>query len=111
MVVGQLLGSDVGAYLGSSIGNENTKVISKIIESTAEYLIEGKIINFLDKEEQAELENSIQQALDKNSVNNSKLWKSKKSEYTSVLINPTRDFNANNNECREYQKMITRDNE
>lgn len=111
MIVGQLLGSAVGEYLGSSIGNENTKVISTIIGSIAGYLIGDKIMNFLDKEQQAELENSIQKTLDKNSVNNSILWKSKKSEYTSVLITPTRDFNANNNEFRGYQKMITRNND
>ena len=109
-LIGELLGSAIGAYLGSSIGNESTKAISTIIGTTAGYLIGGKIVEFLDEEEITELENSIQTTLNQNVTNDSTLWESSKLKDTSVLITPTKDFTKNNFKCREYQKMITRDN-
>ena len=86
-LLGQIIGSVAGAYLGSKVGDGMVGNLTTVLGGTVGFLIGGKIVDILDSEEQSDLNNAINQTLTKNPDNVSNKWKSQKNIDTNAEIN------------------------
>ena len=87
-LLGQIIGSVAGAYLGSKVGDGMVGNLTTVLGGTVGFLIGGKIADILDSEEQSDLNNAINQTLTKNPDNVSNKWKSQKNIDTNAEIIP-----------------------
>ena len=83
-LLGQIIGSVAGAYLGSKVGDGMVGNLTTVLGGTVGFLIDGKIVDILDSEEQSDLNNAINQTLTKNPDNVSNKWKSQKNIDTNA---------------------------
>lgn len=110
-LLSQLIGSTIGAVIGSKVGSESTKSLMILLGSTTGYLIGGKISNILSEKDKLELNESIKETLDKNEVDETSEWKSSSEPSLSAKITPKIDFTAENKSCREFEKIINKDDD
>ena len=78
--IGQILGSAAGAYLGSKVGTGVSKNLAIILGGAVGLLVGGKIAEALDKDEQLDLSNNVNESLEENEDYEIKEWKSKKNK-------------------------------
>ena len=105
-LLGQIIGSVAGAYLGSKVGDGMVGNLTTVLGGTVGFLIGGKIVDILDSEEQSDLNNAINQTLTKNPDNVSNKWKSQKNIDTNAEIIPLNSYKINQNTCRDFTKVV-----
>ena len=105
-LLGQIIGSVAGAYLGSKVGDGMVGNLSTVLGGTVGFLIGGKIVDILDSEEQSDLNNAINQTLTKNPDNVSNKWKSQKNIDTNAEIIPLNSYKIDQNTCRDFTKVV-----
>ena len=105
-LLGQIIGSVAGAYLGSKVGDGMVGNLSTVLGGTVGFLIGGKIVDILDSEEQSDLNNAINQTLTKNPDNVSNKWKSQKNIDTNAEIMPLNSYKIDQNTCRDFTKVV-----
>ena len=105
-MLGQIIGSVAGAYLGSKVGDGMVGNLTTVLGGTVGFLIGGKIVDILDSEEQSELNNAINQTLTENLDNVSSRWDSQKSEDTNAEIIPLNSYQIDKNTCRDFTKTV-----
>ena len=110
-LLGQIIGSVAGAYLGSKVGDGMVGNFTTVLGGTVGFLIGGKIVDILDSEEQSELNNAINQTLTENPDNVSNRWNSKKSEDTNAEITPLNSYQIDKNTCRDFTKTVNKGQE
>ena len=99
--LGQILGSSVGAIVGSELGSGSGKSIMTVIGAAAGYLIGGEIVDILSKDEQDELNNEILDSLENSPAHSKKAWQSKINPSTTAEIIPGEKFTFDKNMCRK----------
>ena len=107
-LLGQIIGSVAGAYLGSKVGDGMVGNLTTVLGGTVGFLIGGKIVDILDSEEQSDLNNAINQTLTKNPDNVSNKWKSQKNIDTNAEIIPLNSFEIDQNTCRDFTKTVNK---
>ena len=107
-LLGQIIGSAAGAYLGSKVGDGIVGNLTTVLGGTVGFLIGGKIVNILDSEEQSELNNAINQTLTKNPDNLSNKWNSQKNVDTNAEIMPLNSYQIDKNTCRDFTKTVNK---
>ena len=105
-LLGQIIGSVAGAYLGSKVGDGMVGNLTTVLGGTVGFLIGGKIVDILDSEEQSDLNNAINQTLTKNPDNVSNKWKSQKNIDTNAEIIPLNSYKIDQNTCRDFTKVV-----
>ncbi len=110
-VIGQIIGAAVGGYLGSQVGDGITKDLSVILGGAAGYILGGKIVQILNENEKEEFNNVIEDSLNNNSDNSSKLWTSSENEKISGQVTPLNYFEKGNKSCRDFKKIIKKNDE
>ena len=105
-LLGQIIGSVAGAYLGSKVGDGMVGNLTTVLGGTVGFLIGGKIVDILDSEEQSDLNNAINQTLTKNPDNVSNKWKSQKNIDTNAEIMPLNSYKIDQNTCRDFTKVV-----
>ena len=105
-LLGQIIGSVAGAYLGSKVGDGMVGNLTTVLGGTVGFLIGGKIVDILDSEEQSDLNNAINQTLTKNPDNVSNKWKSQKNIDTNAEIIPLNSYKIDQNTCRDFTKIV-----
>ena len=105
-LLGQIIGSVAGAYLGSKVGDGMVGNLTTVLGGTVGFLIGGKIVDILDSEEQSDLNNAINQTLTKNPDNVSNKWKSQKNIDTNAEIMPLNSYKIDQNTCRDFTKTV-----
>ena len=110
-VIGQIIGAAVGGYLGSKVGDGVTKDLSVILGGAAGYILGGKIIQILNDNEKEEFNNVIEESLNNNPDNSSKLWTSSENEKISGQVTPLNNFKQGNKSCRNFKKIIKKNDE
>ena len=105
-LLGQIIGSVAGAYLGSKVGDGMVGNLTTVLGGTVGFLIGGKIADILDSEEQSDLNNAINQTLTKNPDNVSNKWKSQKNIDTNAEIMPLNSYKIDQNTCRDFTKVV-----
>ena len=105
-LLGQIIGSVAGAYLGSKVGDGMVGNLTTVLGGTVGFLIGGKIVDILDSEEQSNLNNAINQTLTQNPDNVSNKWKSQKNIDTSAEIIPLNSYKIDQNTCRDFTKIV-----
>ena len=107
-LLGQIIGSVAGAYLGSKVGDGMVGNLTTVLGGTVGFLIGGKIVDILDSEEQSDLNNAINQTLTKNPDNVSNKWKSQKNIDTNAEIMPLNSYKIDQNTCRDFTKVVNK---
>ena len=110
-ILGQIVGAAVGGYLGSKVGSGVTKDISVILGGAAGYILGGKIVKILNENDTEEFNNVIEDSLNYTPDNTSQVWKSKSDEKTSGEVIPLKTYNIEKNNCRDFKKIIKKNNE
>ena len=105
-LLGQIIGSVAGAYLGSKVGDGMVGNLTTVLGGTVGFLIGGKIVDILDSEEQSDLNNAINQTLTENPDNVSNKWNSQKNLDTDAEILPLNSYKINQNTCRDFTKTV-----
>ena len=105
-LLGQILGSAVGGYLGSKVGSGVTKDLSIILGGAAGYVLGGKIIELLDKKEEKEFNNVIEDSLNFNPDNAKSEWESSSNDKTSGEVIPLNSYQIDKKNCRDFKKVI-----
>ena len=105
-LLGQIIGSVAGAYLGSKVGDGMVGNLTTVLGGTVGFLIGGKIVDILDSEEQSDLNNSINQTLTKNPDNVSNKWNSQKNIDTNAEIIPLNSYKIDQKTCRDFTKTV-----
>jgi len=107
-LLGQIIGSVAGAYLGSKVGDGMVGNLTTVLGGTVGFLIGGKIVDILDSEEQSQLNNAINQTLTKNPDNLSNKWNSQKNLDTNAEIIPHNSYRIDKNTCRDFTKTVNK---
>ena len=107
-LLGQIIGSVAGAYLGSKVGDGMVGNLTTVLGGTVGFLIGGKIVDVLDSEEQLELNNAVNQTLTENPDNVSKKWNSQKNVETNAEITPLNSYKIDKNTCRDFTKIVNK---
>jgi len=107
-LLGQIIGSAAGAYLGSKVGDGMVGNLTTVLGGTVGFLIGGKIVDILDSEEQSQLNNAINQTLTKNPDNLSNKWNSQKNLDTNAEIIPHNSYRIDKNTCRDFTKTVNK---
>ncbi|MAZ46342.1 MAG: hypothetical protein CMM98_02035 [Rickettsiales bacterium] len=107
-LLGQIIGSVAGAYLGSKLGDGTVGNLTTVLGGTVGFLIGGKIVDILDPEEQSELNNAVSQTLTKNPDNVSRKWNSQKNLDTNAEIIPLNSYQIDQNTCRDFTKTVNK---
>ncbi len=110
-VIGQLIGAAVGGYLGSKIGSGVSKDVSIILGGAAGYILGGKIIEMLNKEDKEDFNNVIEKSLNYNPDNSSESWTSKSNQNISGQVTPLNNYQKNNMGCRDFKKVLKKNDE
>jgi len=105
--IGQILGSAAGAYLGSKVGTGVSNNLAIILGGAVGLLIGGKIAEALDKDEQLDLSNNVNESLEENEDYEIKEWKSKKNKEKTAEIIPLNKYNIDEETCRDFKKIVT----
>ena len=105
--IGQILGSAAGAYLGSKVGTGVSNNLAIILGGAVGLLIGGKIAEALDKDEQLDLSNNVNESLEENEDYEIKEWKSKKNKKKTAEIIPLNKYNIDEETCRDFKKIVT----
>ena len=109
-LVSQLIGASIGAAVGSNYGDGVSKNIYTIIGSAGGYLLGGKIAELLTEEEEMKLNETISDSLENNDINQSSEWTSANNN-VKASITPKQDFIINESTCREFEKVIIKNDE
>ena len=109
-LLSQLVGASIGAVVGSNYGDGVAKNIYTIIGSAGGYLIGGKIAEILTEDEKKELNETISDSLENNQINESSEWINAENSI-KASITPKQDIIINESRCREFEKIITRNEE
>tara|TARA_B100000989_G_scaffold286075_1_gene254373 strand:- start:738 stop:1220 length:483 start_codon:yes stop_codon:yes gene_type:complete len=109
--LGQILGSSIGAIVGSEFGSGSSKSIMTVIGAAAGYLIGGEIVDILSKDEQDELNNEILDSLENSPAHSKNAWQSKIDPSTKAEIIPGEEFTYDKSKCRKYKKTIIKNDE
>ena len=107
-LLGQIIGSVAGAYLGSKVGDGMVGNLTTVLGGTVGFLIGGKIVDLLDSEEQSQLNNAINQTLTENPDNVSNKWNSQKNANTNAEIIPLNSYQIDKNTCRDFTKTVNK---
>ena len=107
-LLGQIIGSVAGAYLGSKVGDGMVGNLTTVLGGTVGFLIGGKIVDILDSEEQSELNNLVNQTLTETPDNVSNKWNSQKNIDTNAEITPHNSYQINKNTCRDFTKTVNK---
>ena len=110
-ILGQIIGTAVGGYLGSKVGSGVTQDLSIIIGGAAGYFLGGKIVQILNKKEKDEFNNVIEDSLNYNSDNTIREWESSSDENTSGEVIPLNSYQINEKNCRDFKKIIKKNKE
>tara|TARA_A100001011_G_scaffold393155_1_gene482382 strand:+ start:1578 stop:2048 length:471 start_codon:yes stop_codon:yes gene_type:complete len=107
-LLGQIIGSVAGAYLGSKVGDGMVGNLSTVLGGTVGFLIGGKIADILDSDEQLELNNAVNKTLTENSDNVANTWSSQKNLDTNAEIIPLNSYRLNESTCRDFTKTVNK---
>ena len=107
-LLGQIIGSVAGAYLGSKVGDGTVRNLTTVLGGTIGFLIGGKIVDILDSEEQSELNNAVNKTLTENPDNVSNKWNSQKNLDTNAEIIPLNSYQINQDTCRDFTKIVNK---
>ena len=105
--IGQILGSAAGAYLGSKVGTGVSNNLAIILGGAVGLLVGGKIAEALDKDEQLDLSNNVNESLEENEDYEIKEWKSKKNKEKTAEIIPLNKYNIDEETRRDFKKIVT----
>ena len=105
--IGQILGSAAGAYLGSKVGTGVSNNLAIILGGAVGLLVGGKIAEALDKDEQLDLSNNVNESLEENEDYEIKEWKSKKNIEKTAKIIPLNQYDIDEEHCRDFKKIVT----
>jgi len=109
-LLGQIIGSVAGAYLGSKVGDGMVGNLTTVLGGTVGFLIGGKIVDILDSDEQSELNNAVNKTLTENPDNVSNKWNSDKNLDTNAEIIPLNSYQLDENTCRDFTKTVNKGN-
>ena len=110
-VIGQIIGAAVGGYVGSKIGSGATRDISVILGGAAGYILGGKIIEILSKEERKEFNNVIENSLNFSPDNSSEAWQSDENKDITGEVIPLNNYKIKNKNCRDFKKVIRKNDD
>ena len=110
-VIGQIIGAAVGGYVGSKIGSGATRDISVILGGAAGYILGGKIIEILSKEEREEFNNVIENSLNFSPDNSSEAWQSDENKDITGEVIPLNNYKIKNKNCRDFKKVIRKNDD
>ena len=110
-LLGQIIGTAVGGYLGSKVGSGVTRDLSTILGGAAGYFLGGKVIEILDQKEKDEFSSVIEDSLNYNSDNTISEWKSSLDEDTSGEVIPLNSYQKDEKNCRDFKKIIKKNKE
>ena len=72
-------------------------------------VIGGKIAEVLDKDEEKDFSQKIQESLENNPDNMPSEWTSKKNKNINAEILPTSSYKIDNQTCRDFKQIISKD--
>ena len=104
--IGQILGSAAGAYLGSKVGTGVSNNLAIILGGAVGLLVGGKIAEALDKDEQLDLSNNVNESLEENEDYEIKEWKSKKNQEKTAEIIPLNKYNIDEEALEILKKLL-----
>ena len=107
--LGQLIGTTVGAIVGSQFGSGTGKTLSTLLGSTAGFLIGGQIAVLLSEKDQEELNNKINQTLENGETEKSYIWESSTDADINARITPGEEYMINELSCRNFEKVIKKE--
>jgi len=110
-VLGQIIGAAVGGYVGSKVGSGVGKDLSTIIGGAAGYILGGRVVEILSKNEQDDFNNVIEKSLNYNPDNVSEQWKSFSNKQTTGEVVPLNNYSIKNKNCRDFKKIIKKNGE
>ena len=110
-VIGQIIGAAVGGYVGSKIGSGATRDISVILGGAAGYILGGKIIEILSKEEREDFNNVIENSLNFSPDNSSEAWQSDENKDITGEVIPLNNYKIKNKNCRDFKKVIRKNDD
>ena len=110
-LLGQIIGTALGGYLGSKVGSGVTQDLSIILGGAAGYILGGKIIEILNQEEKNDFNNVIEDSLNYNSDNSIREWESSSNKNISGEVIPLNSYQINEKNCRDFKKIIKKDQE
>jgi len=100
---GTLAGGAVGGLIGAQFGGGTTAhVLSALGGALVGGLIGGAIGQSMDKQDQK----NMQSAVSNTPVGQSAVWTNDKTK-TTYVVTPVKNYNQNNEYCREYQTKVT----
>ena len=108
-LIGQILGSAAGAYLGSKFGSGVTRDLSTIFGGAVGFLIGGKIAEILDDDEKKDFNETISNSLEDNKDLEVEEWQSNKNKETKAEIIPLNKYELDEKTCRDFKKIISKD--
>ena len=102
----QLIGSGVGAIIGSELGSGTGKQIFTILGAAGGYLIGGQIADILNDRDRIALNKEINNSLENGFTNQDYNWESNTEENTSATITPGERYNMDQKNCRNFKKTV-----
>ena len=104
---GTLLGAGLGGLVGSQIGGGRGKLAAVAIGALAGAYFGNQVGKSLDRADRAAMQNTSQNALEKNPVGRTSSWSNPDSGNKGT-VTPTRTYQtASGSPCREYQQTVT----
>ena len=105
----QLIGSGIGAIIGSELGSGTGKQIYTILGAAGGYLIGGQIANILNDQDRVELNKKINNSLENGFANQDYNWESNTEENTRATITPGENYKLDQKNCRDFKKTVIKD--
>lgn len=103
--IGALGGGALGGYAGSTIGSGRGRVVATAVGAVAGALAGGWVGQQLDQADRAKAERTYQNCLENSPVGKTAQWRNPDSG-NSGTITPTRTFQSNGQNCREFQQTV-----
>ncbi len=104
---GTVIGAGLGGLAGAHVGKGTGKLIAVAVGTLAGAMIGGEIGKSLDRADRLAMQQSTQDALEKNKSGTRSTWRNPDSGNRGT-VTPTRTYRTDSGQyCREYQQTIT----
>lgn len=103
--IGTLMGAGLGALAGSQIGGGTGQLAAVAIGAVAGGLFGSEIGKSLDRADHAYIQQAAHNGLEYNQTGQSTSWRNPDSGHSGT-ITPTRTYQANGRDCRDFDTTV-----